>query len=100
MVQHARASEFSTFLEQALGTILHPSRRDDPALRDINLCMGLAVGLEGLARQAEAVIGRPDSRPGLASLTVPTLVLAGDSDPLMPLIGPKGIVTVTGWGTG
>ena len=84
MVEQARNGDFATLLEQAFRLILHPSRRDDPALRDINVRMGLTVGVEGFARQTEAVIGRPDSRPDLARISVPTLVLVGDSDPLTP----------------
>ena len=46
--------------------------------------MGLSVGVEGMARQEEAIIGRIDSRPSLAAISVPTLVLIGDGDPLIP----------------
>lgn len=54
-------------------------------LRATNVRMGLTVGIEGMARQLEACIARSGSRPSLPAITVPTLVLAGDSDPLTPL---------------
>ncbi|MEO7719370.1 MAG: alpha/beta fold hydrolase [Capsulimonas sp.] len=84
LVAKARSSDFPALLAMALGAILHPAHQNDPALREINVRMGLTVGLEGFARQTEAVIGRIDSRPSLSAISVPTLVLAGDRDPLMP----------------
>ncbi|UIJ82452.1 alpha/beta fold hydrolase [Rhizobium leguminosarum] len=46
--------------------------------------MGLTVGLDGFERQTKAIIGRADSRPHLADITIPTLVFVGDSDPITP----------------
>ncbi len=46
--------------------------------------MAQVIGVEGFARQQEAVISRPDSRPGLGAITVPTLVLVGDGDAMTP----------------
>ena len=46
--------------------------------------MGLAIGANGFARQQTAIIGRIDSRPHLAAIKVPTLVLVGDRDALTP----------------
>ncbi|TBW33801.1 alpha/beta fold hydrolase [Siculibacillus lacustris] len=84
MLARARESDFAAWSEETLTSILHPSRRADANLRQINRRMGQAVGLEGFARQTEAVINRPDSRPGLAAIRVPTLVLVGDCDALTP----------------
>lgn len=69
-------------LAQAKGSSLHSAHRDDPFVRGTNRRMALAVGLDALFRQTEAIIARPDSRPGLSAICVPTLVLVGDSDPL------------------
>jgi pimeloyl-ACP methyl ester carboxylesterase len=68
----------------SLTDLLHPRRRGDPDLLDINLRMARAVGLEGYERQLRIAISRPDSRPLLNTIEVPTLVLVGDSDPLTP----------------
>jgi pimeloyl-ACP methyl ester carboxylesterase len=46
--------------------------------------MSLTVGMDGFARQQGAIIARVDSRPSLAAISVPTLVLVGDSDLLTP----------------
>jgi pimeloyl-ACP methyl ester carboxylesterase len=42
--------------------------------------MGEDIGVEAFVRQLEAIISRPDSRPALAAIKCPTLVLSGDED--------------------
>jgi pimeloyl-ACP methyl ester carboxylesterase len=43
------------------------------------------VGPEAFVRQQTAIIGRPDSRPTLTTISCPTLVLLGEQDQLTPL---------------
>lgn len=64
--------------------MLYPAHQADAALCATGVRMGLAVGVEGLSRQQEAIIGRIDSRPNLRAISVPTLVLVGEQDPLTP----------------
>jgi pimeloyl-ACP methyl ester carboxylesterase len=47
--------------------------------------MALATGKEAFLRQEEAIIGRGDSRPRLAAIGCPTLVVAARDDQLMPV---------------
>lgn len=47
--------------------------------------MGVRVGAEAYARQIEAVLHRPDQRPVLSEITVPTLVITGASDAMIPV---------------
>lgn len=84
LVALARTGDFEALLAQVLSAILHPAHQNDPALREVNVRMGLTVGVNGLARQTEAVIARIESRPSLPAISVPTLVLVGDGDPLTP----------------
>jgi pimeloyl-ACP methyl ester carboxylesterase len=84
LVERARTGDFDSFVAELLGGVLHPDRRHDPALRALNVRMGRAVGPDGFARQTEALIARPDPRPDLAEIRVPTVILVGDSDPLTP----------------
>jgi len=65
--------------------LLHPDRQEDERLLKLLDDMAAAVGLEGFRRQQEAIIGRIDSRPHLAAIRVPALVLAGREDAIMPL---------------
>ena len=44
---------------------------------------------DGVGRQFAAIVGSPDRRPGLASVTVPTLVVHGAIDPIVTLAGGK-----------
>lgn len=83
-VARARGGEFDAVVDEAVRAMVHPARRDDPELRALAARMGRVVGVDGFARQTEAIIGRPDSRPDLPDVAVPTLVLVGDRDPLTP----------------
>ncbi len=47
--------------------------------------MARGVGKDAFVRQQQAIMGRPDSRPSLAAIACPTLVLCGDRDLLTPL---------------
>jgi pimeloyl-ACP methyl ester carboxylesterase len=75
---------FETLLALALPAIVHPALQNDPVLRETNVRMGLTVGIERWTRQVEAVMTRIDYRPCLPAISVPTLVLVGDSDTFTP----------------
>ena len=84
LVAQARTGNFHSLVEQLIGVVLHPKQQNNAALREVMFRMSLTVGIDGFARQQEAIIGRIDSRPSLAAISVPTLVLVGDSDLLTP----------------
>jgi pimeloyl-ACP methyl ester carboxylesterase len=42
--------------------------------------MAEETGVEAYLRQQQAIMGRPDSRPGLAAIRCPTLMLVGEQD--------------------
>ena len=64
--------------------LVHRERREDAALRAVLDLMVQEVGTAAYLRQQSANIGRPDSRPLLAGIRCPTLVLVGDSDEVTP----------------
>lgn len=64
--------------------LVHPRRREDASLREINRLMSQEVGAEGFVRQQTAIVGRMDSRPTLSDIRCPTLVLVGEADTLTP----------------
>ncbi len=80
----ARGGRFEEVIDALYPRLVHSSRLDDGALRELNRQMGREVGVEGYCNQQAANIGRPDSRPGLAAIRCPTLVLVGDADQLTP----------------
>jgi len=70
--------------ELLMPVLIHPARLRDRPLVDTVLQMGADTGLEAFKRQQEAIIGRPDNRPLLASIRCPTLVVVGREDALTP----------------
>ena len=46
--------------------------------------MAEEVGPDGFVRQQRAIMSRPDSRPVLPMIRVPTLVVVGEEDVLTP----------------
>src|SRR5262249_23057879 len=54
------------------------------ALRALTFAMADDVGVEGFVRQQMANMGRVDSRPTLAAIRCPALVLVGEQDGLTP----------------
>lgn len=83
-IERAQRGEYADFLAELAPMLLHPQHRQDKALTDITVRMGLAIGAEGFVRQQQAIIDRIDSRPSLQDIRVPTLVLGGDHDNLTP----------------
>ncbi|MDT8329685.1 alpha/beta fold hydrolase [Roseomonas gilardii] len=67
--------------------ILHPDHLDEGGggrLGQLITDMAMAVGREGFLRQQAAILGRPDSRPGLGAIRVPALVAVGEADAMTP----------------
>jgi len=71
-------------VEQQFERMIHPLHRGDQKLRELNRLMAEDVGPEAFVRQQTAIMGRPDSRPTLAAIGCPTLVLVGEQDELTP----------------
>lgn len=58
--------------------------RTRPAVWDEARRMMLSVSVEGRARAVEGMAARPDFRPVLSKLKLPTLVIVGAEDPVTP----------------
>jgi len=80
----ATGGRFAEMVEAQFIRLVSPARRDDALLRATNRRMAEEVGPQAFVRQQSAIMGRPDSRPGLASIACPTLVLVGEQDELTP----------------
>jgi pimeloyl-ACP methyl ester carboxylesterase len=72
-------------LNRALGSPAYPTP-EDTLRRGAALAADRAYYPPGAARQLTAGRGAPDRRPALRALTLPTLVIHGSDDPLMPPI--------------
>jgi pimeloyl-ACP methyl ester carboxylesterase len=64
--------------------LVHPDRQGDHALKEVVRGMRAATGDDAAVRQLQAIMDRPDARPQLPGIAVPTLVLVGDGDRLTP----------------
>ena len=76
---------FTPVTSRMLPLLVHSSRIRDTQLVQIIRDMAERTGIEGFVRQQTAIIGRPDSRPLLDEISVPTLVLCGRQDAITPL---------------
>lgn len=83
-MEAARSGRFGEVVDMLFPRWVHARRWSDESLRRIVRAMAQEVGAEGFIRQQTAILGRPDSRPGLAAIRCPTLVIVGDGDLLTP----------------
>jgi pimeloyl-ACP methyl ester carboxylesterase len=84
LIARAKGDEYRAVLDELFPGFVHPSRREDGALRKLVHDMGDDIGAGAFVRQQTAIISRPDSRPTLAWIKCPTLVLTGDEDNTIP----------------
>lgn len=72
--------KFNLAVAQSFPNAVHPDHVGNAALKALHVRMATAVGGEIYTRQQTAIMNRPDSRPELAAIEVPTLVVVGDKD--------------------
>ncbi len=84
LIALAEQGRFVEITDNQFPLLVYQRRRGDVTLKAIVRTMNEETGPEAYCRQQQAIIGRPDSRPGLAAITCPTLVLVGDDDQLTP----------------
>lgn len=80
----AEAGKLSEVVDTLAPRFLHRDRRNDAALHRTIRDMAADTGVDAFVRQEKAIMTRPDSRPLLASIKCPTLVLVGEGDELTP----------------
>jgi len=84
--QIARArTDYAALVDELLPKWIHPSRIDDPAVAGVVRSMARDAGAEVFAQQQRAIMSRADSRPLLASIRCPAIVVCGRDDQLMPM---------------
>jgi len=82
-IESLKLGRFVGVTSRLLPQLVHPSRIATPVGEAVT-AMAKRVGGEAFVRQQQAILGRPDSRPVLATIKVPTLVAVGDADVLTP----------------
>jgi pimeloyl-ACP methyl ester carboxylesterase len=79
----ARTGQFRGVTPRLLPQLIHASRLGTPLAEEV-MEMAERIGKDAFLRQQEAIMHRPDSRPDLARIAVPTLVGVGSEDALTP----------------
>lgn len=74
--------DFAALARAGLASLVASDASDEA--RAAVVAMSVRVGAETYRRQQRAIIARPDSRPLLLQIAVPTLVLVGAHDQLTP----------------
>ena len=86
LMEQTKIGRFHGVQPSLLPMILHRSHIDDKAIVQPILDMALEVGAEGFVNETRATIARPDSRPLLVDIEVPTVVIVGRQDLTTPLV--------------
>jgi pimeloyl-ACP methyl ester carboxylesterase len=85
LMQLAQRGQFKGVTPKLLPLLVHPDRVEEQPLAGEVTAMAERVGKEAFLRQQRAIMARPDSRPLLPMITVPTMVICGRQDALTPL---------------
>jgi len=83
-IARVRQGGLHDVIDELFPLLVHPSRAGDARLRKLMHDMGDDVGAEGFVNNQTAIMARADSRPTMATIKCPTLVLTGDQDQLIP----------------
>jgi pimeloyl-ACP methyl ester carboxylesterase len=84
LIARVQAGHYHDVLDGLFPGFVHPSRQNDAELRKLVHDMGDDMGPDAFVRQQTAILSRADSRPTLATIQCPTLVLTGDEDNTIP----------------
>jgi len=84
LIKLARQKDFAKIPELFFPGFVHERNEGNAQLKAVVDEMALATGPEAFIRQQTANGSRIDSRPYLAEIECPTLVLSGDGDRLIP----------------
>lgn len=79
----AQIGRFKGVTPHLIPRLMHP-RCIGTSVADTVQAMAQALGAEGFIRQQQAIIERPDYRPVLNTIAVPTLIVVGENDEITP----------------
>lgn len=83
-VSLAAAGGFAKILPAMLPNLVHPDHAGLERVGGVLRDMAATIGPDAFARQQNAIMRRPDSRPGLPRIGCPTLIVVGAEDALTP----------------
>ncbi|BCW87275.1 Putative aminoacrylate hydrolase RutD [Alphaproteobacteria bacterium SO-S41] len=79
-IRLVESGNFAGVVEERIPILVHPDRRSDEDLLAVVRGMALDTGAETFLRQQRAIMSRADSRPSLATIPCPTLLIWGRED--------------------
>lgn len=79
-IRLVEAGRFDEVVEERIPILVHPARREDEAILAVVRRMARETGAETFLRQQRAIMSRADSRPSLAAIPCPTLLVWGRQD--------------------
>lgn len=82
-IESLKLGRFVGVTSRLLPQLIHPSRIGTEVGETVKAMAG-RVGGEAFLRQQQAILDRPDSRPRLPAIRVPTIVAVGEADLLTP----------------
>lgn len=82
-IESLKIGRFAGVTKRLLPRLVHKSQLNSAVGRELK-AMAARVGGAAFLRQQQAILSRPDSRPTLAEIAIPTLVAVGDRDVLTP----------------
>ena len=85
LVAQARAEGLAAVNKRLLPLLIHQRRLTDLVLIATIDRMAADTGVEAFARQQAAIGARPDNRPYLAAIKIPTTIIVGADDALTPV---------------
>jgi pimeloyl-ACP methyl ester carboxylesterase len=83
--EQSQLGRFHGVTASLLPNLIHPSRLSDRSVVDPIVEMAAEIGADGFLREQRAIMARPDSRPMLVDIEVPTVVIFGRQDHVIPL---------------
>ncbi|WP_428667933.1 alpha/beta fold hydrolase [Reyranella sp.] len=92
-IEQTKLGRFHGVQPSLLPTIVHRSRLNDQAVVQPIVEMAAEVGSDGFCREQTAMIARPDSRPMLVDIDLPTVVIVGRQDMATPLARAREMAT-------
>lgn len=84
LMKMAQVGRFKGVTPRLLPYLVSKAHLENADLVAIVIGMAERIGREGYLRQQNAILSRPDSRPLLPGIAVPTLVICGEEDILTP----------------
>lgn len=84
LIAKVKQGGYRAMMDAMFAGAVHPSRANDARLKAIVTDMADDTGPDAFVWQVEAIMTRADSRPTLAQIKCPTLVMTSDTDNSVP----------------